>query len=496
MSPIEKKSESPRTRTKKEEKPEKIDKIEKAPETAKVPAPAADKPAEAAKAAPPAAPFAPPAPAPTANPVSSRRESDMGRTQALNISDLQAKTIDDLCQIAKDLGVTSYRHMHKDDLIFRIMQAKTEQTGLIFAKGILEILPDGYGFLRTGGYLPSSEDIYVSQTQIRRFDLSTGDAVYGQVRPPKEGEKYFSLLRVEAINGVDPDTARQRIHFDNLVPLFPDKRFRLETGQNKITPRLIDLFSPIGRGQRGLIVSPPKAGKTTILKEIANSIATNYPEAVIKILLVDERPEEVTDMARSVKAEVISSTFDEPPEQHVRITDLVSENSKRLVEAGHDVVILLDSITRLARAHNVLMPSSGRTLSGGLDTSSLRGPKRFFGAARNTENGGSLTIIATALVDTGSRMDDVIYEEFKGTGNMEIHLDRKLADRRIFPAIDIRRSGTRKEELLLTPEELQKMWLLRKVLDNYDSAEASEQIINRLRQAKSNKDFLDSANVK
>lgn len=509
---IEKKSESSRSRAAKEDKLEKAEKAEKTIKTEKpdkTADPAAAKTAETSKttaspagpttAAAPAAPTGSTAPAAATSvptPSHPRQESDLSRTQALNISDLQAKTIDDLCQIAKDLNVASYRHMHKDDLIFRIMQAKTEQTGLIFAKGVLEILPDGYGFLRTSGYLPSSEDIYVSQTQIRRFDLSTGDSVYGQVRPPKEGEKYFSLLRVEAINNVDPETARQRIHFDNLVPLFPDKKFTLETEQNKITPRLIDLISPIGKGQRGLIVSPPKAGKTTILKEIANAIATNYPNAIIKILLVDERPEEVTDMARSVKAEVISSTFDEPPEQHVRITDLVSENSKRLVEAGQDVVILLDSITRLARAHNVLMPSSGRTLSGGLDTSSLRGPKRFFGAARNTENGGSLTIIATALVDTGSRMDDVIYEEFKGTGNWEIHLDRHMSDRRIFPAIDIRLSGTRKEELLLTPEELQKVWLLRKVLDNYESAEASEQLINRLRQAKSNKDFLDSANVR
>lgn len=413
-----------------------------------------------------------------------------------DIAELQKKTTAELYEIAKEMNISNYRQYRKHDLIFKILEAKTQANGLIFAKGILEILPEGYGFLRTSGYLPSSEDIYVSQTQIRRFDMTNGDLVSGQVRPPKEGEKYFSLLRVEAINGIDPELARERIPYEDLTPIFPNEMYRLEYDKAPVASRLIDLVAPIGKGQRGMIVSPPKAGKTTILKNIANSITANYPEAIIKVLLVDERPEEVTDMQRSVKGEVIYSTFDEPPENHIKVSELLIESAKRLVEAGKDVVILLDSITRLARAYNLVTPPSGRTLSGGLDPTCLHRPKRFFGAARNIENGGSLTILATALVETGSRMDDVIYEEFKGTGNMELHLNRKLSDRRIFPAIDVRMSGTRREELLLTEEELKKVWLLRKVLDNYEGSEATEQLIERLKEYKSNKQFLASADVK
>jgi transcription termination factor Rho len=413
-----------------------------------------------------------------------------------DIAELQAKNTADLFTIAKELNISNFRQYRKHDLIFKILEAKTQANGLIFAKGILEILPEGYGFLRTNGYLPSSEDIYVSQTQIRRFDMTNGDLVSGQVRPPKEGEKYFSLLRVEAINGLDPELARERVPYEDLTPIFPNVMYRLEYDKAPVASRLIDLVSPIGKGQRGMIVSPPKAGKTTILKNIANSITANYPEVIIKVLLVDERPEEVTDMQRSVKGEVIYSTFDEPPENHIKVSELLIESAKRLVEAGNHVVILLDSITRLARAYNLVTPPSGRTLSGGLDPTCLHRPKRFFGAARNIENGGSLSILATALVETGSRMDDVIYEEFKGTGNMELHLNRKLADRRIFPAIDVRMSGTRREELLLTEEELKKVWLLRKVLDNYEGTEATEQLIERLKEYKSNKQFLASADVK
>ena len=423
-------------------------------------------------------------------------KKEEGQGPKTDIAELQAKNTADLFNIAKELNISNYRQYRKHDLIFKILEAKTQANGLIFAKGILEILPEGYGFLRTTGYLPSSEDIYVSQTQIRRFDMTNGDQVSGQVRPPKEGEKYFSLLRVEAINGLDPELARERIPYEDMTPIFPNEMYRLEYDKAPVASRLIDLVAPIGKGQRGMIVSPPKAGKTTILKNIANSITVNYPEAIIKVLLVDERPEEVTDMQRSVKGEVIYSTFDEPPENHIKVSELLIESAKRLVEAGKDVVILLDSITRLARAYNLVTPPSGRTLSGGLDPTCLHRPKRFFGAARNIENGGSLTILATALVETGSRMDDVIYEEFKGTGNMELHLNRKLSDRRIFPAIDVRMSGTRREELLLTEEELKKVWLLRKVLDNYEGSEATEQLIERLKEYKSNKQFLASADVK
>ena len=414
----------------------------------------------------------------------------------MDISELQKKTMPELFELANELKIPNYRQFRKHDLVFKILEAKTQSNGLIFAKGVLEILPEGYGFLRTETYLPSADDIYVSQTQMRRFDLANGDLIQGQVRPPKEGEKYFSLLKIEAVNGQDPEKIRERVPFDALTPIFPDARITLEYLGCPMSARLIDLVSPIGTGQRGMIVSPPKAGKTTILKNIANSISKNFPEYIIKVLLVDERPEEVTDMARSVNGEVVSSTFDEPPENHIRVAELVLESAKRLVEADKNVVILLDSITRLARAYNLVTPPSGRTLSGGLDPTCLHRPKRFFGAARNMEGGGSLTILATALVETGSRMDDVIYEEFKGTGNMELHLNRKLSDRRIFPAIDVRMSGTRKEELLLTEDELRKVWLLRKVLDSFEGNEATEQLIDRLKEYKSNKQFLDSADVK
>jgi transcription termination factor Rho len=414
----------------------------------------------------------------------------------MDIVELEGKNLPELYEIAKGLKVPNPRQLKKHDLIFRILEAQTEKNGYMFAKGILEILPEGYGFLRTGGYLPSREDVYVSQTQIRRFDMQNGDLVTGQIRPPKEGEKYYSLLKIEAISGTDPEQARERIPFENLTPIFPDQRYTLEFPKCPISSRLIDLLSPIGMGQRAMIVSPPKAGKTTILKNIANSITENFPEAIIKVLLVDERPEEVTDMDRSVKGEVISSTFDEPPENHIRVAELLLEHCKRLVESNKNVVILLDSITRLARAYNLVTPPSGRTLSGGLDPTCLHRPKRFFGAARNIEDGGSLTICATALVDTGSRMDDVIYEEFKGTGNMELHLNRKLANRRIFPAIDVKLSGTRREELLLEEKELRKVWLLRKIMDSYEAAEGTEQLIERLKEFKSNKAFLESADVK
>ena len=414
----------------------------------------------------------------------------------MDIVELEGKNLPDLYDLAKGLEIPGYKQLKKHDLVFKILEAQTTKNGNIFAKGVLEIMSEGYGFLRTGGYLPSREDIYVSQTQIRRFAMTNGDLVSGQVRPPKEGEKYYSLLKIEAINQSDPETARERVPFENLTPIFPEKRYTLEYSGCPMASRLIDLLSPIGNGQRAMIVSPPKAGKTTILKNIANSITNNSPETIIKVLLVDERPEEVTDMQRSVKGEVIASTFDEPPENHIRISELLLESCKRLVEAKKDVVILLDSITRLARAYNLVTPPSGRTLSGGLDPTCLHRPKRFFGAARNMEEGGSLTIVATALVETGSRMDDIIYEEFKGTGNMELHLNRKLADRRIFPAIDIKMSSTRKEELLLNDQELSKMRLLRKILDNYDVADASEQLIERLKTFKSNKAFLESAEVR
>ncbi|HLA24728.1 MAG TPA: transcription termination factor Rho, partial [bacterium] len=377
------------------------------------------------------------------------------------IAELETKTMNELQDLAKELNISNYRRYRKQELIMRILQAQTEQSGLMFRSGILEIMAEGYGFLRHEGYLPGGEDIYVSPSQIKRFGLRVGDEVLGQVRPPKDNEKYYALLRVEAVNGLDPEAARNRPDFERLTPVFPQERIKLESDSD-LTSRIVDLFAPIGKGQRAMIVSPPKAGKTTILKKIGQAVVNNYPEIYLMVLLLDERPEEVTDMRRSVEAEVIASTFDRPPEEHIQVADLVLERAKRIVEGGRDVVVLLDSLTRFSRANNLVIPPSGRTLTGGLDPASLHRPKRFFGAARKIEEGGSLTIVATALVDTGSRMDDVIYEEFKGTGNMELHLNRKLQERRTFPAIDIKMSSTRREELLLTDEELRKVWVLRK----------------------------------
>jgi transcription termination factor Rho len=414
----------------------------------------------------------------------------------MNIVELKEKTIGELNKVAKDLGVESTSSMRKQDVIFRILQAQTEMNGSIYGEGVLETLPDGFGFLRAPdfNYLPGPDDIYVSPSQIRRFDLKTGDTVFGQIRPPKESEKYFALLKVESINFEPPEQAKEKVLFDNLTPLYPLERLRLEAEIGNLSTRIMDLLTPIGKGQRGLIVSPPRAGKTMLLQSIANSITINHPEVILIVLLIDERPEEVTDMLRSVRGEVISSTFDEPPTRHVQVSQMVLEKAKRLVEYKHDVVILLDSITRLARAHNTLTPPSGKVLSGGIDANALQKPKRFFGAARNIEEGGSLTIIATALIDTGSRMDDVIFEEFKGTGNMEIHLDRALVDKRIFPAIDIDRSGTRKEELLLKQAELQRVWMLRKILQPLSAAEKMEFIVNKIGSAKTNEEFLNSMN--
>ena len=415
---------------------------------------------------------------------------------ALDISKLKSKKIVDLHKIAKDYKISGFSDLRKQDLIYKILEAQTKQDGLTFSNGVLEVLSDGYGFLRSASYnyLPSPDDIYVSPSQIKRFSLRTGDHVRGQVRPPKEGERFFALLRVEAVNGKDPEEIRGRTLFDNLTPLYPTKRIKLESSPGEYSMRIMDLLSPIGKGQRGLIVSPPKSGKTVLLQKMANSITRNSPEIKLIMLLIDERPEEVTDMQRSVNAEVISSTFDEPADRHVQVANMVIEKAKRMVEAGDDVVILLDSITRLARAHNTVIPHSGRILSGGVDSNALHKPKRFFGAARNTEDGGSLTIIATALIETGSRMDEVIFEEFKGTGNMELILDRDLSDRRIFPAINVNRSGTRKEELLLSEEELNKVWILRKILSEFDSIEAMEFLLNKMKGTRNNKEFLMSMN--
>jgi transcription termination factor Rho len=414
----------------------------------------------------------------------------------MDITELKSKKISELTKIAKDLNITGVTDLRKQDMIFKILEAQTEKDGLTFSKGVLEVLPDGYGFLRSVdyNYLPSPDDIYVSPSQIKKFVLRTGDSVSGQVRPPKEGERFFALLRVEAVNDETPDAIRDRVLFDNLTPLYPNARLNLETAPGEYAMRIMDLLAPLGKGQRGMIVSPPKAGKTILLQKIANSVLRNHPEVFLIVLLIDERPEEVTDMERSVNAEVVSSTFDEPPERHVQVADMVLEKAKRLVEAGRDVVILLDSITRLARAHNTVVPHSGKILSGGVDANALHRPKRFFGAARNVEEGGSLTIIATALVETGSRMDEVIFEEFKGTGNMEIILDRKLADKRIFPAIDVNRSGTRKEELLLESDELSRVWVLRKFLSDFSTVEAMEFLTEKMRGTKSNKEFLKSMN--
>lgn len=410
----------------------------------------------------------------------------------MEIAELKDKTFSELKEIAKDLNVQGYSTLKKQDLIFGILDAQAQQNGLTFGEGVLEINQDGFGFLRSpnNSYLPGTDDIYVSPSQIKKFNLLTGDTISGQIRPPKEGEKYFALLKVEAVNYENPHVAKHRTFFDNLTPLYPDEKIRLETGDTDISRRIIDLLAPIGMGQRALITSPPRAGKTVLLQKVANSITTNHPEIKLMVLLIDERPEEVTDMVRSVKGEVISSTFDEPAERHVQVADMVLERARRMVELKHNVVILLDSITRLARAHNVVIPHSGKTLTGGVDSNALHKPKRFFGAARNIEEGGSLTIIATALIETGSRMDEVIFEEFKGTGNMELVLDRKLADRRIWPALDINKSGTRREELLLTDEELNKVWILRKLLNEMNQIEAMEFLIARMKETKNNKEFL------
>jgi len=414
----------------------------------------------------------------------------------MDIAQLKEMNISALTQVAKDLNIQGASGMRKQELIFKILQAQTEKSGFIFSEGVLETLPDGFGFLRAPdyNYLPGPDDIYVSPSQIRKFDLRTGDTVSGQVRPPKDGERYFALIKVEAVNFEHPDEARNKIFFDNLTPLYPAERLKLETsnGKDNLSARVLDLLTPIGKGQRGLIVAPPRTGKTMLLQTIANSITANHPEVILIVLLIDERPEEVTDMQRSVKGEVISSTFDEPASRHVQVAEMVIEKAKRLVEHKRDVVILLDSITRLARAYNTIVPPSGKVLSGGVDSNALQRPKRFFGAARNIEEGGSLTIIATALVDTGSRMDDVIFEEFKGTGNMEIGLDRKLVDKRVFPAIDINRSGTRKEELLVPKDELTRIWILRKVLNPLSTVEAMELLLDKMSKNKSNAEFLAS----
>jgi transcription termination factor Rho len=420
------------------------------------------------------------------------------KEQQMNLNELKKKKIGELTEVARELKVEGASGMVKQELIFSILQAQTAKNGLIYGEGVLEILPDGFGFLRAPdySYLPGPDDIYISPSQIRRFNLRTGDTVSGQIRPPKDTERYFAMLKVEAVNFENPEVAREKIIFDNLTPLYPQERIRSEIdGQAaNLSARIMDLLTPIGKGQRGLIVSPPRAGKTMLLQSIANSITQNHPEISLIVLLIDERPEEVTDMERSVKGEVISSTFDETAQRHVQVADMVIEKGKRLVEHNKDVVILLDSITRLARAHNAVVPPSGKVLSGGVDSNALHRPKRFFGAARNIEEGGSLTIIATALVDTGSRMDEVIFEEFKGTGNMEIHLDRRLVDRRVFPAIDIQRSGTRKEELLLEENDLNRIWLLRKVLQPMNTVESMEFLQEKMRDTRSNREFLDAMN--
>jgi len=421
-------------------------------------------------------------------------EPETAEDNGLNLKALKEKKISDLALIGKNFNIEGAANMRKQELIFAILQAQTEQNGHIYGEGVLETLPDGFGFLRAPdyNYLPGPDDIYVSPSQIRRFNLRTGDIISGHIRPPKEGERYFALLKVESINYEDPERAREKILFDNLTPLYPNERLRLEYQPEDYTTRIVDLMTPIGKGQRGLIVAAPRTGKTMMLQHIAKAIAHNHKEVILIVLLIDERPEEVTDMQRSVDGEVISSTFDEPATRHVQVAEMVIEKAKRLVEHGKDVVILLDSITRLARAYNTVVPPSGKILSGGVDSNALHKPKKFFGAARNIEDGGSLTIIATALIDTGSRMDEVIFEEFKGTGNMEVHLDRRLMDKRVFPAIDINKSGTRKEELLISREDLNRIWILRKVLSPLSPVEAMELMLERLAKTKSNKDFLDS----
>ena len=439
------------------------------------------------------APASPAAVSPEAPAVARPAEGEEGRSR-LDLAVLKEMSIQKLIDVAKGLEIPGATSMKKQELVFQILRAQAEKEGLIFSEGVLEILPDGFGFLRAPEYcyLPGPDDIYVSPSQIRKFDLRTGDTISGQIRPPKEDERYFALIKVDAVNFEPPDRAKEKIFFDNLTPLYPLERIRLETTPDAITTRVMDLLNPLGKGQRALIVAAPRTGKTMILQAIANAVTTNHPEIVLIVLLIDERPEEVTDMQRSVHGEVISSTFDEPADRHVQVAEMVLEKAKRLVEHKKDVVILLDSITRLARAYNTIVPPSGKVLSGGVDSNALQRPKRFFGAARNVEEGGSLTIIATALVETGSRMDEVIFEEFKGTGNAEIVLDRKLTDKRIFPSLDINRSGTRKEELLVAPAELNRAWILRKVLSALSPVEAMELLIERLSKTKSNKEFLDS----
>jgi len=425
-----------------------------------------------------------------------RAESETVEENGLNLKSLKEKKISELALIGKNFNIEGAANMRKQELIFAILQAQTEQNGFIYGEGVLETLPDGFGFLRAPdyNYLPGPDDIYVSPSQIRRFNLRTGDIISGHIRPPKEGERYFALLKVEAINYEDPEKARDKILFDNLTPLYPNERFKLEYQPDEYTTRVVDLLTPIGKGQRGLIVAAPRTGKTMMLQNIAKAIAHNHNEAILIVLLIDERPEEVTDMQRSVNGEVVSSTFDEPATRHVQVAEMVIEKAKRLVEHGKDVVILLDSITRLARAYNTVVPPSGKILSGGVDSNALHKPKKFFGAARNIEDGGSLTIIATALIDTGSRMDEVIFEEFKGTGNMELHLDRRLMDKRVFPAIDINKSGTRKEELLISREDLNRIWILRKVLSQLSVVEAMEFLLDKIRGTQTNKEFLESMN--
>ena len=418
------------------------------------------------------------------------------KKEKLDIEKLKSLKMSELNKVARDMRINGIANLRKEELIFKVLQAQTEKDGLIFGEGVLETLPDGFGFLRSPNYnyLPCPDDIYVSPSQIKKFSMKTGDTVSGQIRPPKEGEKYFALLKVEAINFGSPEASKDKILFSQLTPLYPDERFTLETKQKELTARVMDLLTPIGKGQRGMIVAPPYSGKTIIMQKVANSITINSPEAIIIVLLIDERPEEVTDMKRSVNGEVISSTFDEPAERHVQVAEMVLAKAKRLVEHKKDVVILLDSITRLARAYNTVVPHSGKILSGGVDSNALHKPKRFFGAARNIEEGGSLTIIATALVDTGSRMDEVIFEEFKGTGNMELQLDRNLFQRRVYPAIDIKRSNTRKEELLMSEKELQRVWILRKVLNELNSVEAMELLLGKLSKTKTNEEFLETMN--
>jgi transcription termination factor Rho len=467
-----------------------------APTAPAVASPAAAAPSPAAASAPTPSNGAPPASAAASAVAAGTLSPDRDKTKEINLSELKDRRIPELNKMAKDFGIEGASNMRKQELIFSLLQAQSERGGVIYGEGVLETLPDGFGFLRAPdyNYLPGPDDIYVSPSQIRRFNLRTGDTISGQIRPPKDSERYFALLKVENVNGAPPDLDFEKIIFDNLTPLYPMEKFKLEYDTKNYSTRIIDILTPIGKGQRSLIVAPPRTGKTILLQDIAAAIARNHPEVVLIVLLIDERPEEVTDMERSVKGEVISSTFDEPAQRHVQVAEMVIEKAKRLVEHKHDVVILLDSITRLARAYNSVVPPSGKILSGGVDSNALHKPKRFFGAARNIEEGGSLTIIATALVDTGSRMDEVIFEEFKGTGNMELHLDRKLVEKRTFPAIDINKSGTRKEDLLLPKEVLNRMWILRKLLQPLNTVDAMEFMLDKIDKTKTNGEFIESMN--